>query len=139
MLELAYGGTPKEKPLEWMGSSLDAIRDVPEDVKDEFGFALYEAQKGKMPKRAKPLSGVGGGVFEVVSDDDGSTYRAVYTARLKWAIYVLHVFQKKSTKGIKTPKKEIDLIKSRLKDAIKHHEEKYEQKLKKKRDGPASR
>ena len=122
---------PKEKPLEWVASSRNDIRNLPEDVQDEFGFALYLAQKGELHQAAKPLAGLGGGVIEVVADDKGNTYRAVYTVKLKFAIYVLHVFQKKSTRGIKTPQKEIDLIKSRLKVAIQHHEQKYEQQVKK--------
>jgi len=75
-----------------------------------------EAQLGEKAETAKPLKGFGGaGVLEVVEDFDGSTYRAVYTVRFSTAVYVLHAFQKKSKKGIATPKKEIDLVKARLK------------------------
>lgn len=96
---------------------------MPEDVKDIFGHALDLAQAGLKHEDAKPLKGFGSaGVLEVVENDEGGTYRAVYTVRLRGWIYVLHCFQKKSTKGIETPKADIDLIKSRLKDAIEHHE-----------------
>ncbi len=79
------------------------------------GYALYRAQLGETPASAKPLRGFGGAsVLEIVRDHDGDTYRAVYTVRFETAVYVLHVFQKKSTRGIATPKREIDLIRARL-------------------------
>jgi phage-related protein len=82
------------------------------------GFALRTAQKGGKHSDAKPLKGFkGAGVLEIVSDFDGNTFRAVYTVRIKGVIYVLHAFQKKSRKGISTPKTEIDKIKRRLKEA----------------------
>ena len=82
------------------------------------GFALRTAQKGGKHSDAKPLKGFkGAGVLEIVSDFDGDTFRAVYTVRIKGVIYVLHAFQKKSRKGISTPKTEIDKIKRRLKEA----------------------
>ena len=74
------------------------------------GDALQFAQLGKKHQKAKPLRGVGSGVFEVAARYDTNTYRAVYTVKIGENIYVLHVFQKKSTHGIRTPKKEIDLI-----------------------------
>ena len=77
----------------------------------------YGSWSGDKHSSAKPLKRVGGGVFEIVSDFDRNTYRAVYVAKLASGIYVLHVFQKKSRKGISTPKAEIDLIKTRLKRA----------------------
>ena len=64
-------------------------------------------------------------MLEVVDDEDGDTYRAVYTVRFAGAIYVLHAFQKKSRKGIETPKHEIDVIKARLKVAEVHYRENY--------------
>ena len=74
--------------------------------------------------KCKPLSGFGGaGVLEIVDDFDGNTYRAVYTVQLADAVYVLHAFQKKSKKGIATPKPVLDLIRSRLKLAREHHAE----------------
>jgi phage-related protein len=81
------------------------------------------AQHGGKHSQAKPLKGFGSaGVLEVVEDDDGNTYRAVYTVKFANAIYVLHCFQKKSNKGIETPKQDIDLIRDRLKFAQKHAE-----------------
>ena len=81
------------------------------------GYALFLAQTGGKHNSAKPLKGLGSGTLEVMDDYDGDTYRAVYTVRFREAIYVLHAFQKKSKKGIATPKKEVALIKKRLKDA----------------------
>lgn len=89
------------------------------------GFALWVAQQGGKPAQAKPLKGVvsGAGVLELVERYDGDTYRVVYTVRFKDALYVLHSFQKKSKRGIKTPKHEIDVIRERLKVAEAHYEE----------------
>jgi len=110
------------KPLAWIGSSLKDIRAFPEEVKDEIGHALYEAQKGGKHISAKPLKGFkGAGVLEIIEDFDGDTYRAVYTVRFTELVFVLHCFQKKSKSGIATPQQEINLINSRLKTA----EEKY--------------
>jgi phage-related protein len=116
--------SPPVKPLVWIGSSLKELREFPDEVKDEMGFALYEAQCGLKPTAAKPLKGFGGaGVLEVVSDYQSDTYRAVYTVRLEERVYVLHAFQKKSKKGIATPKAEIELIKRRLRQAEELHKE----------------
>jgi len=115
------------KPLHWIGSSRDDIRDLSDDVKSIFGFALDQAQLGAKHMDAKVLTGFGGaGVMEVVANDLGGTYRAVYTVRLKSAVYVLHVFQKKSKRGIETPKSDMDKIERRMKAAIDHHKEHYE-------------
>jgi len=109
------------KPLFWMGSSRKDLRACPDEVQDTIGYALYLSQLGDKHDQAKPLKGFGGaGVLEVVEDHDGETYRAVYTVLLASAVYVLHVFQKKSKRGIATPKAEIDLIKQRLRAAIEH-------------------
>jgi phage-related protein len=98
------------------------LASFPEDVKDAIGFALYIAQRGGKHADAKPLRGfAGAGVLEVAENHGGDTYRAVYTVRLAGRIYVLHVFQEKSKAGIKTPKPEIDLIRSRLKRAEEEH------------------
>jgi phage-related protein len=104
-----------------MGSSLKELRDSPEEVKDGIGYALELVQKGERPANAKPLKGFGGAsVLEIVEDFDGDTWRAIYTVAVANAVYVLHVFQKKSKKGIATPKKEIELIRRRLRDALEH-------------------
>lgn len=85
-----------------------------------FGKALFEAQLGGIPRHAKRLKGDLGGLVELVDDFDGDTYRAVYTAKLAGVIYVLHVFQKKSTHGIATPPRHLQLIKQRLAWAVAH-------------------
>lgn len=107
------------KPLRWVASSKKDLMAMPEDVQDIFGYALHLAQIGQKHPDAKPLKGFGGaGVLEVVEDNQGEAYRAVYTVRYAGAVYVLHCFQKKSTQGIATPKPDMELIESRLK-AIK--------------------
>src|SRR3984885_11293292 len=109
---------PNIKTVAWIGSSKADLSVFPEEVKDSIGFALYVAQLGGKHSDAKPLRGFGGaGILEIVDDFDGDTYRAVYTVRFSGRVYVLHVFQKKSKTGIKTPKAEINLIHSRLKRA----------------------
>jgi phage-related protein len=91
---------------------------MPDEVQQTFGFALYHAQIGSLHPAAKPLKGFGSaGVLEVVEDRRGDTYRAVYTVRFAQAIYVLHCFQKKSKHGIQTPKRDMDLIHERLREA----------------------
>lgn len=110
------------KPVEWMGSSLRDLRRFPKQVRTIIGQALFDAQTGHKHPAAKPLKGFGGaGVWEVVEDDDGNTYRAVYTVKFAGIVYVLHAFQKKSKSGIKTPAEEIDKVRRRLKDAEKHY------------------
>ncbi len=112
------------KPLFWMGSSRKAIRDFPEEVKDEIGHALQEAQFGFKPLSAKPLRGYSGAtVLEVVEDFRTDTYRVVYTVRFEGAVYVLHAFQKKSKRGIATPQADLDIIKQRLQQAQAHYQE----------------
>jgi phage-related protein len=109
---------PSLKPLYWVGSSKRDLRSLPDPVEDLFGYALYLAQDGKKHEQAKPLKGFGSaGVLEVVEDWDRSTYRAVYTVRFEGAVFVLHMFQKKSKRGAATPKADIDLIRERLKVA----------------------
>ncbi len=113
---------PKPKDLVWVASSRRDIREVPKPVQRTFGVALFAAQSGETPPIAKPLKGFGGaGVLELIEDDRAGTYRAVYTVRFGTAIYVLHVFQKKSKRGISTPAHETDLIKERLKRAEEIH------------------
>jgi len=111
------------KPLEWIGSSKKDLLAMPDPVIDVVGYALHLAQNGLKHDQAKVLKGFGSaGVLEVVEDDDGNTFRAVYTVRFKNAVYVLHCFQKKSHKGISTPKHEIDIVEARLKLAKQHAE-----------------
>jgi len=113
------------RPLEWVGSSKDDLKELPDEVQDRIGFALYHAQIGSKHRDAKPLIGLGSGVLEVVSDFDTNTYRAVYAVRFHKAVYVLHVFQKKAKRRIATPKTEIDLVKRRLKVAEEHYAATY--------------
>ncbi len=101
---------------------------MPEDVQDTFGFALYLAQLGQKHPGAKPMKGfAGAGVLEIVEDYGSGTYRAVYTVRFADAVYVLHVFQKKSKHGVATPREEIEKVKSRLKIAEEIHRGKREE------------
>jgi phage-related protein len=101
------------KPVVWVGDSKRRLKAFPEDVQDEIGFALNRAQWGRTHRNAKSLRGFSG-VFEIVSDYAGNAYRAVYVVNLGDKLYVLHCFQKKSKRGIKTPKKEIDLVRRRF-------------------------
>ncbi len=117
---------PTVKPLEWVGSSKTDLVDFPQAVRKEMGHALYLAQSGDKPDNAKPLRGFGGAnVLELVANHDGNTYRGVYTVKFPEAIYVLHCFEKKSKKGIATPRPQLDLIKQRLKVAAAHYQEHY--------------
>jgi phage-related protein len=112
------------KHILWVGSSKKDLMAMPDEVRSAFGFALYLAQQGKKHQNAKPLKGFSGaGVLEVVEDCLGDTFRAVYTVKIAEVIYVLHCFQKKSKRGIETPKQEIDLIRDRLKMAQDHAKE----------------
>lgn len=115
-----------EKPLFWIGSSLNDLLAFPETVKDEIGAALGSAQFGGKHPSVKPWKGTGTGVFEVVEDYRGDAYRAIYTVRFTHAVYVLHAFQKKSTSGIKTPRKHVELVTQRLKSAQEDYEAKHE-------------
>ncbi|NRR31712.1 type II toxin-antitoxin system RelE/ParE family toxin [Oxalobacteraceae bacterium] len=106
------------KQLYWIGSSKKDLMALPLDVRKFFGHALDFAQRGDLHEAAKPLKGFGGaGVIEIVEDDTGGTYRAVYTVKFAEAVFVLHCFQKKSKSGIATPKEDIDIIRARLKVA----------------------
>jgi phage-related protein len=108
-----------------MGSSREDLRRFPESVQDVMGYALYLAQSGAHPPEAKRLKGELAGMIELIDDFDGDTYRAVYTVQLRGAVYVLHAFQKKSTRGIATPRREIALIKERYRRARAHHATHY--------------
>ena len=110
------------KPVVWIGSSKEDLLKLPATVQDVFGYGLYLAQICKKHPGAKPLKGYGGAsVLEIVEDYRSGTYRAIYTVRFEEAIYMLHVFQKKATHGIATPKHELDLIEQRLKRALEFH------------------
>ncbi|HEY4037131.1 MAG TPA: type II toxin-antitoxin system RelE/ParE family toxin [Ktedonobacteraceae bacterium] len=115
---------PNLKPVSWLGDSLRVLRSFPEEVQDDIGHELFLVQSGLMPKDAKPLRGIASGVFEIVTRFDGETYRTVYAVKIADKVYVLHIFQKKSKSGIKTPQSDIDLIVSRLKEAQRRENKK---------------
>ena len=114
-----------EKPLFWISSAKTDLLQFPELVKDAIGVALSVAQFGGKHPRAKPWKGEGPGVLEIVEDHRGDTFRAVYTVRFEHAIYVLHAFQKKSHRGSKTSKSDIELIGKRLTAAQKDYETRF--------------
>lgn len=112
------------KPVRWVGSSLDDLREFPDEVQGDIGHAILIAQQGGKHESVKPLKGYrGAGVLEVVDSFDGNAYRAVYTVKFADAIYVLHAFQKKSKRGAATDKQDIELVNARLKQAEEHHHE----------------
>jgi phage-related protein len=113
---------PELKPCIFLGSSLKELRRFPPKVQNRVGYALHQVQQGDEPIAAKAMKGFGGRtVLELIDDFDSDTYRAVYTVRFAGVVYVLHAFQKKAKKGIATPLRDIDLIKSRLRDAELHY------------------
>ena len=114
-----------EKPLFWIGSSLGDLLAFPEAVKDDMGVALSVAQFGGKHPSAKPWKGSGAGVFEIVEDHRGNAYRVIYTVKFAEAVYVLHVFQKKSPTGIKTRRSDVELVVERLKLARQDYEARY--------------
>ncbi|HYL47417.1 MAG TPA: type II toxin-antitoxin system RelE/ParE family toxin [Candidatus Limnocylindrales bacterium] len=114
-----------ERPLFWVGSSKRDLLAFPGPVTYEIGMALSVAQFGGKHPRAKPWKGEGPGVFEVVADHRGDTYRAAYTVRFQKAVYVLHAFQKKSPSGIETSRADVQLIAQRLRAAARDYEVRY--------------
>lgn len=107
---------PAIRPAVFVGSSQKDLRAFPAEVRGQMGQSLFEAQLGKHPHNAKPLKGFAG-VMEIRNNYDGDAFRAVYTVRFEGVLYVLHAFQKKSTSGIATPQRHIELIRHRLRDA----------------------
>ncbi len=118
------------KPVVWIGSSHEDLKEFPLPVQSAVGYALYFAQKGQKHERTKVLSNMGNAsVLEIRENDTSGTYRVVYTVEMKECVFVLHAFQKKSKSGIATPKQDLDLIKSRLKEAkLLHRSLKEEEK-----------
>ena len=110
------------KPLEFVAAAVKrAFKEFPEEIQDDFGFALFQVQEGKRPSIAKSLAS---GLDELREDDDqNKTYRVVYIANFEECVYVLHVFVKKSSEGIKTSKHDLDLIADRLAEAKRRHVE----------------
>ncbi|WP_029527674.1 type II toxin-antitoxin system RelE/ParE family toxin [Polaromonas glacialis] len=115
-----------EKPLHWVGSSRKDLVALPADAVDDFGYALSAMQMDATSPQAKPWKGEGSGVLELVENDSGNTFRAVYTVRFAKAVYVLHCFQKKSPSGSRTSQNDIVLIHTRLKLAQQHYKEHHE-------------
>lgn len=117
-------------PIRWIGTSREVVGQFPAKARRNIGYALYFAQMGDKHPSVKPLQGFGGAsVLEVVEDCQGDAYRAVYTVRFAEVLYVLHAFKKKSTKGSKTPKPQIDLIKERLRRAEEDYYARKKQKI----------
>lgn len=114
-----------EKPFHWIGTSKRDLLEFPERVVDNIGYALGVVQFGGFPPSAKPWKGLGPGVSEIVENDAAGTFRAVYTVRFSEAIYVLHAFQKKSPSGVRTARRDVELIGQRLEAARRDHEERY--------------
>jgi phage-related protein len=108
---------PVLRLLVWMGNSKRSIQAFPKGVQKIIGDELQLVQFGGMPKDAKLFKGVGSGVFEIAVQFIRDAYRTVVAVQLGEKIYVLHAFQKKSKKGIATPKREVDLIKQRYAEA----------------------
>ena len=107
--------TEKRRPLFWEGSSKKDFKEFPIPVQKDMGVALFVAQLGRMAHSSKPWKGLGSGVYELVEDHRGDTFRAVYMVRVGDAVHVLHSFQKKSKSGIATPQPDVDLVEKRLK------------------------
>lgn len=118
---------PTEKPVHWVGSSKSDLLAFPRQVVADIGYALGLAQLGGKHPEAKPWKGQGPGVFEVVERYEGEAYRAVYVVRFEEVIYVLHAFQKKSPKGVRTDRRDVDLISRRLRIAREDYERRREE------------
>lgn len=112
------------RPLQWLGSTRKDVRSFPRPVRRDIGVALYAAQHDELDPAARPMKGfAGSSVVEIVSDFRGDTWRAVYTVRFAEAVYVLHAFQKKSKRGIATPRHDLEVIQRRLAEAQRMHRE----------------
>jgi phage-related protein len=116
-----------EKPLFWVASSLNDLLAFPEKVQRKIGAALSVAQFGGKHPSAKPWKGAGSVVFEIVEDFRSDAYRAIYTVKFADAVYVLHAFQKKSPSGIRTPRRDVELVAQRLKQAKQEYEARHDQ------------
>ena len=112
------------RTVRWIASSRQELQALPKLVRGIVGQGLWEAQQGKMPEDGKVLQGFGGAkVIEIRASEPGNTYRVIYTIQFRDFVYVLLVFKKKSTKGIKTPTHVMELIRKRLKAAEIDHEQ----------------
>lgn len=104
------------KPIRFLGDSLERLREFPEDARQDAGYALDQVQRGRQPSDFKPIATVGKGVEELRVRDDAGTYRVIYLARLKEAVYVLHAFQKKTRA---TSKRDIEMARSRYAELMR--------------------
>ena len=111
----------KRRPLFWEGSSKKDFKEFPVPAQKDMGVALFVVQLGQTPESSKPWRGQGSGVYELVEDYRGDTFRAVYTVRVGDAVHVLHAFQKKSKSGIATPQPDVELVEKRLKAVLTRH------------------
>jgi len=107
--------TPTTRPVSWIRAALKEFETFPEGARSICLAALTIAAEGGKSDIVKPMHGMGSGVFEIALPFRGDAFRVAYTVQLGDEIWVVHAFQKKSTHGIKTPKREVDLIKDRLK------------------------
>ena len=105
----------KTRPVSWLKPALNEFGKFPEGARTICLTALTIAAEGGKADIAKPMQGMGSGVFEIALPFQGDAFRVVYAVQLAEEIWVVHAFQKKSTRGIKTPQHEIDLINDRLK------------------------
>jgi phage-related protein len=96
----------------WEGDSREVLKAFPEEVRENFGFELWQLQQGQRPRDFRPLSSIGPGVFELRDQDARSWYRVVYLSRIEDVIYVLHCFEKKSRE---MPKNDFEKARQRLK------------------------
>lgn len=108
------------KPVHFVGPSREDLRELPEDARETAGHQLFKVQQGKEPDDWKPMPTVGAGVNEIRVRDESGTYRVLYLAKFEEAVYVLHVFEKRSQKA---PKSDIQLAKSRYADLLKWRKE----------------
>ena len=112
------------KPTRWLGDSRKQVQRFPQSVRQDIGASLYDVQRGVTQPKAKPFRGIGSGVFEIVTRFETNTYRTVYAVLIGDHVYILHAFQKKSPKGHKTAKPDIELIRKRYKEALEIEQEK---------------
>ncbi|MGE4243448.1 type II toxin-antitoxin system RelE/ParE family toxin [Ramlibacter sp.] len=108
----------RRRTLYWEASAKKDFKEFPVPVQKDMGVGLFVVQLGRTPAAAKPWKGLGSGVFELVEDHRGDTFRAVYAVQVGDAVHVLHAFQKKSKSGISTPQPDVDLIEKRLKAVL---------------------
>jgi phage-related protein len=124
----AYPKPRRERPLHWVDSAKKDLLAFPQQVIDDFGYALGLVQQGGAPPSAKLWKGEGPGVFELIEDHRGDTFRLAYTVRFDDAVYVLHCFQKKSPSGSRTARTDVEMIHRRLKAALLDYEVRYGKK-----------